>query len=114
VSFPVETGLQRPVADELVQKPATRSTIQEDDGTPTAHAAASSMPSGAGLGRPDSTINVVIYRREMEKLREVLDEHEARGSQLQPLRLQIAPTGVLADAPEPVPGFRFVWARNPP
>ncbi len=28
------------------------------------------------------TINVVIYRREMEKLREVLDEHEARGSRL--------------------------------
>ena len=28
------------------------------------------------------TINVVLYRREMEKLREVLDEHQDRGSRL--------------------------------
>jgi hypothetical protein len=28
------------------------------------------------------TINVVLYRREMEKLRDVLDDHQARGSRL--------------------------------
>ena len=28
------------------------------------------------------TINVVLYRREMDKLREVLDEHQERGSRL--------------------------------
>jgi hypothetical protein len=39
-------------------------------------------PTPVHTDKDQVTINVVIYRREMEKLRKVLDAHEARGSRL--------------------------------
>jgi hypothetical protein len=41
-----------------------------------------SKPTPVHSDKDQVTINVVLYRREMEKLREVLDEHQARGSRL--------------------------------
>jgi len=39
-------------------------------------------PTPVHTDKDQVTINVVLYEREMEKLRDVLDEHLARGSRL--------------------------------
>jgi len=41
-----------------------------------------SKPTPVHTDKDQVTINVVLYRREMEKLRDVLDAHGARGSRL--------------------------------
>ena len=41
-----------------------------------------SRPTPVHTDKDQVTINVVLYRREMEKLRDVLDEHQGRGSRL--------------------------------
>jgi hypothetical protein len=41
-----------------------------------------SRPTPVHSDKDQVTINVVLYRREMDKLRELLDEHQERGSRL--------------------------------